>query len=145
MNFKPKTKHYRKKVEDSFKQQKFMEFIDAKLNALEPGFCEIEVPYNESLTQQNGYFHAGIVATIADNSSGYAAFSLMAENTSVLTVEFKLNLLRPAVGEVLIGRGQVLKEGRTLTVCRSNVYVKKGEKEILCAASQSTLIELKEK
>lgn len=143
MEFKPKSKNFKKKVEESFNRQKFMQLINAKLVDVQPGFCEIHVPYDSSLTQQHGFFHAGIISTIADNAAGYASFSLMEDTTSVLTVEFKLNLLSPADGDLLIGKSTVLKNGRTLTICRSEVFIQKGGVEKLCAASQSTLIELK--
>ena len=145
MKLQPKYIDFRKKVEDSFNRQKFMELINAKLVSVNPGFCEIHVPYNLTLTQQHGFFHAGVISTVADNAAGYASFSLMEENSSVLTVEFKLNLMSPGDGEVLIGRSNVLKNGRTLTICRSEVYIVKNGEEKLCAVSQSTLIELKNK
>jgi len=142
MKFTPKDRDFSIKIHDSFARQKFMQYIDAKLFKLEPGYCEIHIPYNPDLTQQHGFFHAGIVGTAADNSAGYAAFSLMDKNSSILTVEFKLNLIAPADGEILIGRSQVLKYGRTLMICRSDVFVFKNGLEKLCAASQSTMIEL---
>lgn len=143
MEFKPKFVDFKKKVADSFSRQRFMELINAQLIDVQPGFCEIHVPYHVSLTQQHGYFHAGVISTIADNTAGYASFSLMEEDSSILTAEFKLNLLSPGDGELLIGRSHVIKSGRTLTVCRSEVFIKKDGKEKLCAAGQSTLIELK--
>src|SRR5882672_4366208 len=102
----------------------------------------MHIPYDINITQQHSFFHAGIVGTIADNSAGYAAFSLMDKQSSILTVEFKLNLISPADGELLIGRSQVLKNGNTLTICRSDVFIVKAGIEKLCAAAQSTLIEL---
>jgi len=102
MRFKPKFDHYKQKVEESFNRQNFMELINAKLIDVQPGFCEIHVPFNHQLTQQHGYFHAGLISTIADNAAGYAAFSLMEEDSFVLTVEFKLNLISPGDGELLI-------------------------------------------
>lgn len=143
MQFEPKTKNYKQKVEDSFKLQKFMEFIGAKLIKVEPGFCEIHLPYHENLTQQNGYFHAGIISTLADNAAGYASFSLMEEDASVLSVEFKLNLISPGIGDLLIARANVLKSGKTLTICRADVFTLKDGVEKLCAASQATLIQIK--
>jgi len=131
------------RVQESFVRQRFMSFIGATLKKIEPGFCEIHLPYSETLTQQHGFFHAGIVSTLADNAAGYAAYSLMASDSSILTAEFKLNLIAPADGELLIGRSQVLKYGRTLTVCRSDVFIVKDGKEKLCAAAQSTLMELR--
>lgn len=143
MDFKPKTESYKQKVEDSFNSQKFMDFIGAKLMKVEPGFCEIHLPYNDNLTQQDGFFHAGIISTLADNAAGYAAFSLMEEAASVLAVEFKLNLISPGIGDLLIARANVLKTGRTLSVCRADVFVMKDGVEKLCAASQATLIQIK--
>ena len=143
MQFEPKTKNYKQKVEDSFKLQKFMEFIGAKLIKVEPGFCEIHLPYSENLTQQDGFFHAGIISTLADNAAGYASFSLMEEDSSVLAVEFKLNLISPGVGDLLIARANVLKSGKTLTICRADVFTLKDGVEKLCAASQATLIQIK--
>ena len=145
MTFTPKDKDFVIKVKDSFARQKFMGLINAELFKIEPGFCEIHVPYNINITQQHSFFHAGIVGTIADNAAGYAAFSLMEKSSSILTVEFKLNLISPADGELLVGRSNVLKYGKTLTICRSDVFVIKGGVEKLCAASQSTLIELQNK
>lgn len=145
MNFTPKDKDFAARVEDSFAKQEFMSFIKAKLIKTEPGFCEIHIQYDKNITQQNGFFHGGIVGTVADNAAGYAAFSLMDKSSSVLTVEFKLNLISPADGELLIGKANVLKQGKTLTVCRSDVFVVKDGIEKLCAASQSTLIELKKR
>ena len=136
---------YNIKVEESFARQNFMKLIGARLINVEKGFCEIHVPYNKDLTQQHGFFHAGIVGTVADNAAGYASFSLMDKDSSILTVEFKLNLISPADGDMLIGRARVLKNGKTLTVCRSDVFIVKDKVEKLCAASQSTLIELKNK
>lgn len=143
MEFTPKTKNYKQKVEDSFKLQKFMGFIGAELMEVKPGFCEIHLPYHENLTQQNGFFHAGIISTLADNAAGYASFSLMEENASILSAEFKLNLISPGVGEKLIARANVLKSGKTLTICRADVFAVKDGVEKLCAASQATLIQIK--
>jgi len=142
MKYTPKDIDYELKVKDSFRRQKFMELINAKLVKIEPGFCEIHIPFNVNITQQHSFFHAGIIGTIADNAAGYAAFSLMDKASSILTVEFKLNLISPADGELLIGRSNVLKYGKTLTICRSDVFIMKNGAEKLCAASQSTLMEL---
>ncbi|WP_282088751.1 PaaI family thioesterase [Aquimarina algiphila] len=143
MKFEPKSDHYLQKVRESFERQKFMKLINAKLIDVQPGYCEIHVPYDSNLTQQHGFFHAGVISTIADNTAGYAGFSLMEKDSSVLTVEFKINLMAPGDGELLIGKSTVLKNGRTLTICRSEIFIVKNGKEKLCAAAQITLIELK--
>lgn len=132
----------RERVEQSFNQQQFMHFIGAAITDAGHGYCEITVPYSIDLTQQNGYFHAGIIGTLADNAAGYAAYSMMSERSSVLTVEYKLNLLRPGDGECLIAQASVIKKGKTLTVCRSDVYVLKNGIEYQCAAAIVTVIEL---
>jgi len=145
MNYEPKNKDFRKKVQASFDRQKFMDLIGAELVEVNPGYCEIKVPFDETLTQQHGFFHAGVISTLADNTAGYAAFSLMEADSSILTVEFKLNLLAPGKGDSLIGKAEVIKNGRTLTICRSEIYAINDGSAALCAAGQSTLIELKNK
>ncbi len=133
---------FEEKIKDSFARQKFMNFIGGKVVKVEDGFCEIHLPFKEELTQQHGFFHAGVISTLADNAAGYAAFSKMDANSSILTVEFKLNLMSPGDGEMLIAKAKVLKSGKTLTICRADVFVIKNGKEKLCAAAQSTLIQL---
>ena len=127
-------------VKDSFAQQKFMHFIGAELVDVSPGACEIRLSYRPELAQQHGFFHAGIIGTLADNAAGYAAYSLMPAGASILSVEFKINLLAPGDGDLLRAKSHVLKAGKTLTVCRSEVYVEKSGVEKLCAAAQVTLI-----
>src|SRR4051812_17092095 len=101
-------------VARSFAQQSIMKLIGARLTLIEPGIVEITLSYRDDLTQQNGYLHAGIVTTIADSACGYAAYTLMPAGSSVLSVEFKINLLRPAQGESFTARAEVIKAGRTL-------------------------------
>ena len=139
-SFKPLDPNYEKKVRYSFSRQEFMNHIGAELVKLNPGYCEIHLKYKKVLTQQHGFFHAGIIGTIADNCGGYSAFSLMDAESSILTVEYKLNLLAPGDGEMLIGRGKVIKPGRTLTVCSIEVFVVKDGIEKQCATSLMTLM-----
>jgi len=131
---------YVQRVQESFERQKIMELLGARLARVAPGECAIELAYRPELTQQHGYFHGGIIGTIADSAGGYAALSLMPHDASVLTVEYKMNLLAPGDGEILIARGQVLKAGRTLVVAQVNVVVNKGGRETLCATVLQTLI-----
>lgn len=138
--FEPKDPDFTEKVKRSFSRQKFMMLIGARLITVWPGFCEIHLPYRDDLTQHHGYFHAGVIGTIADNAGGFAAYSLMPAGATVLTVEYKLNLLSPGDGQLLIARGQVVKPGRTLTVCRTDVFVEKDGTRKICATSQMTLI-----
>ena len=119
-----------------------MAHLGAEMIALRPGECEIHVRFGSELTQQHGYFHAGVTAAIADSASGYAAFTLIPDNSSVLTVEYKINLLAPAVGESLVARGRVVRSGKTLKICAADVFAVKDGRETLCASSLSTIMAL---
>jgi len=138
--FQPLDPDFEQKVRDSFFRQPFMIFIGSRMDKLLPGVCEISVPRREELTQQHGYFHAGVTGTLADDACGYAAFSLSAPNSSVLTVEYKLNLLSPAKGERLVARAEVLKSGRTLKICKADVFACTGGQETLCATALATIM-----
>ena len=108
-------------VRSSFSAQSVMTLLGARLSKVEPGQIAIELPYRADLTQQHGYLHAGIVTTIADSACGYAAYTLMPPHSQVLSVEFKVNLLRPAKGDLFRARADVIKAGKTLTVVRADV------------------------
>ena len=128
-------------IERSFAQQSIMSLIGARLSLVEPGTVEITLPYRADLTQQHGHLHAGVIATIADSACGYAAHSLMPAGSEVLSVEFKVNLLRPALGETFVARAEVIKAGRTLTVVRADVFGIAGNAEReLVATMQGTMI-----
>jgi uncharacterized protein (TIGR00369 family) len=131
---------YAGRVRASFERQGAMRLIGARLTELRPGHCAIELPYRADLTQQHGYIHAGIVSAIADSAGGYAGFSLFPADASVLTVEYKLNLLAPAAGERLIAVADVVKPGRTLAITRGEVYAETAGRRTLCAIMQQTLI-----
>lgn len=120
--FQPKNADYDTVVRDSFARQSFMKEIGARIELLEPGICEIVVDWREGLTQQHGFFHGGLIATIADGAAGYASFSLFPENSTVLTVDFNVKFLNPAQGSSLRARAEVMKTGRTLTISRTDVY-----------------------
>ena len=109
-------------INQSFAKQTIMALIGAELTRVEPGLIEITLPYRADLAQQHGYLHAGIVTTIADSACGYAAYSLMPPETEVLSVEFKVNLLRPAKGKTFVAIAEVVKAGKTLTVVRADVF-----------------------
>lgn len=132
----------RERVQSSFDRQGLMAHLGARLGEVVPGRVHILLPARAEVTQQNGYFHAGATSAIADSAGGYAAFTLFPDDTSVLTVEFKMNLLSPALGERLEAVGTVLKPGRTLTVCRLDVFAVQGEERKLVAAGQQTLIQV---
>lgn len=142
--FKVTDPNFEARVRASFARQGAMRLLGAVLTRVEPGLVTIELPYRSDLTQKHGFFHAGIESTIADSAGGYAAFTLYGANDSVLTVEYKINLLAPADGEKLIATGRVLKSGKTLSVCELQVVVVKGGRETLCAIGQQTLICMKD-
>jgi uncharacterized protein (TIGR00369 family) len=130
-------------VRRSFAKQAIMGLIGGELVRVEPGVVEIRLPYRSDLTQQDGYVHAGIVATIADSACGYAAYSLMPPESEVLAVEFKVNMLRPAKGEAFLAHAEVIKPGRTLTVVRADVFAMSGADEWqLIATMQGTMMRL---
>ena len=141
--FEPKDPAYADRVRASFDRQKIMMLIGAQLVRLAPGECEIHLPFKPELSQQHGYYHGGIIGTIADSAGGYAAFTLMPRDASVLTVEYKMNLLAPGDGELLIARGSVLKAGRTLVVAQVDAGVVKNGREILCATLLQTLMTMR--
>ena len=137
----PLNPSFAEEVRRSFAQQPIMGVIGARLSLVEPGVVEITLPYRADLTQQHGYIHAGIVTTIADSACGYAAFSLMSAGAEVLSVEFKINLLRPAQGQMFVARGEVVRAGRTLTVARADVFsiAENADRELI-ATMQGTMM-----
>lgn len=142
MSFTPANRDFESRVRDSFARQSFMATVGAELVRVAPGETEIRVAYRADLCQQHGLFHGGLVGTIADNAGGYAAFTLMPAENSVLTVEYKLNLMAPALGEALIARARVVRPGRRITVCHADVYVLDGADEKLCATALGTFMSL---
>ncbi len=131
---------YKKRIKDSFARQTVMANIGASLTFVEPGEVGIELPFRSDLTQQHGFFHAGVVTMIVDTACGYAALTCMPASAAVLTVEYKVNFLSPASGEKLIARGRVLKPGRSLTVCFGEVHARQEGKEKLVATMLATMM-----
>ena len=140
MNFEPSNASFATEVRDSFAKQAVMTTVGAQLVSVAPGSVQISLPYRSDLTQQHGYLHAGIVTTIADSACGYAAYSLMPPNSAVLSVEFKVNLLRPAKGEEFLAIAEVLKSGRTLTVVRADVFANPKTERVLVATMLGTMM-----
>lgn len=118
----PRDPDYEARVRRSFAKQRVMETIGARLVRVAPGEVDIELPFREDLTQQDGFLHAGIVGTVLDSAAGYAAFTLMPADAGVLSIEFKVNLLAPARGERVIARARVVRAGRTITVCTADAF-----------------------
>jgi uncharacterized protein (TIGR00369 family) len=136
----PRDPAWDSKVRASFARQTFMDTIGARLAKLLPGYCEVEIPFRADLCQQNGYLHGGVVTTIAANAAGYAAFSLMPPNSSVLGAEYKINLLEPAAGDRFIAVGRVLKPGRRLSVVECDVEAETAGERKLIARMLTTMM-----
>lgn len=122
-----------------------MQTIGATLDMVAPGQAVISLPFRADLTQQHGYLHAGVVATIADSACGYAAYTLMPADASVLTVEYKINLLSPACGDRFVARAMVVRPGRTLTVVQADVFAYAADAEVRTATMLATIIALRDR
>ncbi|TCZ65916.1 PaaI family thioesterase [Roseicella aquatilis] len=131
---------YAARCAESFGRQAFLHFIGATVESVAPGRVVLRLPFRPELAQQHGFFHAGALTTLADTAAGYAAFSLMPAGAAVLTVEFKVNLLRPARGAVALARAEVIKPGRTLMAVRADVLCLRGEEEELVATMLATMM-----
>jgi uncharacterized protein (TIGR00369 family) len=131
---------FESRVRASFAKQGVMGFLGAALDRVEPGRVQISLPYRPELSQQHGFFHAGIVATVADSAAGYAGLTLFPASAGILTVEFKINLLAAADGEAILAEGHVIRSGRTITVCRFDVLVRKGNRTTHCATGMQTVM-----
>jgi len=140
--FEPKNPDFDARVRDSFNLQNVMHTLGIGIVDLSPGHIVLEMAHSDALTQQHGFLHAGIVSTALDSACGYAAFSLMPAEAAVLTVEFKINLLNPADGERFRFVADVVKPGRTLTICEARAYALKGGDEKLVATMTGTLMAL---
>ncbi len=138
--FAPGDPDFEARIRASFDRQGIMHLIGARMTRVEPGLVEIELPFRDDLTQQHGFIHAGIASTIADSAGGYAGLTLFPPDTSVLTVEYKMNLIAPADGEKLIATGRVIKPGRTLTICELEVVAVKDGRSKPCARGLQTLM-----
>ena len=134
----PADPQFATRIRASFQRQKAMALIGASLSVIEAGHVEVALPWRDDLTQQKGFIHGGIIGMIADTACGYAAYSLMPADSSLVTVEYKINILAPARG-ALLARGEVIRPGRTLTVTRGEVYADDGKH---IASMQQTLMML---
>ena len=132
-------------VRESFEKQRAMRTLGALLTSVAPGHVEIELPYAEAITQQHGFLHAGVVTAVMDSSCGYAAYTLMPPGAGVLSVEFKVNLLAPAKGELMIARGRVLRAGKTITVCQADASMRTGNQETPVATMLATMMTVRDR
>jgi uncharacterized protein (TIGR00369 family) len=143
--FDPRDPAYDSRVRASFARQRAMQTIGARIVRVDPGEVELELPFRDDLTQQHGFLHAGIVTALVDSACGYAALSLMDQRAAVLSVEYKVNLLAPAVGERMRAVGRVIKSGRTLVVCTGEVIAIAGGSESLVTVMQATMMAVRDR
>jgi uncharacterized protein (TIGR00369 family) len=113
---------FRQRIRQSFQRQAAMETIGAELTRVEHGMIEIELPFDVKLTQQHGFLHAGVISAALDSACGYAAYSVIEPDASILTIEFKVNLMSPGRGERFLFRGEVTKPGTTIIVADGRGY-----------------------
>jgi uncharacterized protein (TIGR00369 family) len=131
------------RIRAAFARQSFMAHLGAELTRVERGLAELTVRRNDRLLQQHGFMHAGVTTSVLDTACGVAALSVMDEESGVLSVEFKVNLLAPASGESFLARGEVLREGRTIVVCRGDAFSLDGDSPRLIAVMQATMMAVK--
>ena len=134
---------FERRVRDSFRRQAFMATLRADIAMRKMGEVEIRFPFHPSLTQQNDFVHAGAITSILDSACGYAALSVAPQDHDVLSVEFKVNFLSPAVGEEFCARSQVKRAGKALIVCTADAFAKKNGQEKLVATMLATIMALK--
>ena len=143
LGFKERNPDFEARVRGSFAKQTIMGLLGASLHRVELGRVSVVLPARADLCQQDGFFHAGVSTTIADSAAGYAALSLFDPQTEVLSTEFKVNLLAPAIGDRLRAVATVLKPGRTLTVVEADVFADSGDKTVHCVRFLGTMIALR--
>lgn len=141
-NFTVRNMNFEADARASFARQGLMRTLGAELRHAAPGECDIVCAFSPALSQQHGFFHAGVTSALADTACGFAAFTLFEAGAGVLTVEFKINLLAPAAGDSLIARGRVERAGRTLTVCRGDVAVLRNGVEKPVATGLFTMMQV---
>lgn len=139
-SFEPQDPDFEAKVRASFARQRVMALLGAELVRVEPGRCEIALAWREDLTQQHGFLHAGITSTVADSAGGYAAFSLMPAGSSILSIEYKVNLLAPAAGERFLAVGTVIRSGRRVTTSELEVFALHGDTRKSCLVGLQTTL-----
>jgi uncharacterized protein (TIGR00369 family) len=132
-------------VRESFSRQGFMKTLGAEISVLDHGQVEIRVAYRPTLTQQNGFIHAGVLTSILDSACGYAAMSVGPEKHDVVSVEFKVNLLAPAKGERFVARAAVKRAGKNLTVCTADAFAIQNGQEKVVATMLATMMNISPK
>lgn len=136
----PSDPNWEQRVRASFARQGFMRLIGAEIVACSPGRCTLAVNWNETLGQQRGFLHGGVTAALADTAAGFAAYSLMPANSAPLTVEFKINLIAPGLGERFVATAEVIRSGRTLSVVECEISAERAGRATPIARLLATLI-----
>jgi uncharacterized protein (TIGR00369 family) len=145
MSRAPRDPQFESRVRASFARQRFMATLGASLERVAPGEIAIAFTHREELVQQHGFLHAGVMTSIADSACGYAALSLMEPGTGVLSVEFKVNMLAPAIGERFVATGRVVRSGRTLSVCAGEVTTERDGEAVAVLLMQATMMAVRGK
>lgn len=128
------------RIRGSFARQSFMALLGAELTRVERGMVELSIARRDDLLQQHGFLHAGVLTSLLDSACGYAALTVMDGESGVMSIEFKVNLLAPAAGDRFLVRGEVLKAGKTVVVCRGDAFALDGERPRLIAAMQGSMM-----
>jgi uncharacterized protein (TIGR00369 family) len=138
-SFEPQNPDYVAEVHRRFAQQPYNLSIGAAVTDVQPGRVEVVVPARDDLVQHNGYFHGGLIAGLADIAGGFAGWSLVAADQGMLTIEYKLNIVAPGMGDQLRAVGEVVSRGRSIIVTRIDVFGMRNTETVLCATSLQTL------
>ena len=136
-------KNIQERIADSFKSQGLMATLGAQIVSVTEGEVQIDLPFSAKLSQQQGYLHAGAITSIVDSACGYAALTQAPVGYEVVTAEFKINLIRPALGERFLAIGKVLNSGQLLTVCTGEVQAFSGADYKVIAVMQATLVNVR--
>src|SRR5688572_16293240 len=136
----PRDPNFETRVRASFAKQRIMRTMGAVLEKVAPGEVHVRLPFHDDFTQQHGFLHAGAIAAVADSACGYAALTMMPADAAVLSIEFKVNMLAPAKGDAIVARASVVRAGKTIVVCRADVYAVTGSDEKQVAAMQGTMM-----
>jgi len=137
--FEPQNPNYDAEVRYRFAQQPYNLSIGAKITAVTPGRVEVVVPTRPDLVQHNGFFHGGLIAGLADIAGGFAGWSLVEADQGMLTIEYKLNIVAPGLGDELRAVGEVVSRGRSIIVTRIDIFGMRNEKPVLCTTALQTL------
>jgi uncharacterized protein (TIGR00369 family) len=133
------------RVRESFSRQRLMALYEATITGMGKGYFEISMPPSELLLRPSGIFQGGVIAGVADTVAGYCASTVPVEDPYFVTVEFKINFLHQAKGELLIGRGKAIKAGSTLTIVQTDIYTRTGLEETHVATALVTMMRVRKR